>query len=68
MVRATISLPTPLSPVMSTLASERATRSISCCSATVAGLRPISWMCVFDRTAAIEPMRGMPSMVVVIAS
>ena len=39
---ATSSLPTPLSPVMSTFASDRATRSISSCRAVIAGLRPTS--------------------------
>src|SRR6185503_10098532 len=51
--RATISLPTPLSPVIRTFASERATRSISCSSAVTSALRPVSWTCVRGRTAPI---------------
>ena len=39
---ATSSLPTPLSPVMRIFASDSATRWISCCIATMAGLRPTS--------------------------
>ena len=42
MARATTSLPTPLSPVMRTLASERATRSTSAFSSEIDGLVPIS--------------------------
>jgi len=42
MLRATISLPTPLSPVMRTLASVRATRSISCRRSLMTGLTPIN--------------------------
>src|SRR5678815_5477070 len=57
MLRATISLPTPLSPVMSTLASERATRSTSCCSAMISGLRPTSSTLVFIRMPASELVR-----------
>src|SRR5262245_34748053 len=53
MARATISLPTPLSPVISTFASDRATRSISCSSAVTSALRPVSWTCVRCRTAPI---------------
>ena len=45
MARATSSLPTPLSPVMRTLASERATRSTSAFSSMIAGLEPIRSMC-----------------------
>ena len=40
--RATSSLPTPLSPVIRTLASERATRSISCSRSIITGLIPIN--------------------------
>ena len=39
--RATISLPTPLSPVISTLASDRATRSTSAVKSAIDGLVPI---------------------------
>ena len=47
MLWATISLPVPLSPVTSTFASERATRSISC-------RRPaISWLLPISRTALL---------------
>src|SRR5579871_4183645 len=42
MARATTSLPEPLSPVISTLASDRATRSTSAFSSVMAGLVPIS--------------------------
>ena len=42
MAAATNSLPTPLSPVTSTFASERATRSISSRSSFIAALSPIS--------------------------
>src|SRR5262245_43293990 len=42
MLCATISLPVPLSPVTSTLASDRAIRSISCWSAVISGLLPMS--------------------------
>ena len=42
MACATSSLPTPLSPVMSTLASDRAMRSISCDSSAMTPLVPIS--------------------------
>src|SRR5262245_54593821 len=42
MLCATISLPLPLSPVTSTFASDRATRSISARRATMAGLWPKS--------------------------
>src|SRR5262245_15318185 len=52
MLRATISLPTPLSPVIRTFASERAMRSTSCCNPTIAGLSPISCRCVFARIVA----------------
>src|SRR4029453_11296993 len=61
MLRATISLPTPLSPVMSTLASERATRSTSCCSAMISGLRPTSSTLVFIRIPASELVRAPTS-------
>ena len=40
--RATSSLPAPLSPVTSTLASERAVRPISTRNSTIAGLSPTS--------------------------
>src|ERR1035437_1347131 len=49
MARATISLPTPLSPVISTLASDWATRSTSCCRATISALRPINCASVLVR-------------------
>jgi hypothetical protein len=52
MLLATISLPTPLSPVIMTLASDRATRSISCCRATISGLSPIRTV-PFTRIAEI---------------
>ena len=42
MLIATSSLPTPLSPVIRILASDCATRRISCCSAIMAGLLPTS--------------------------
>ena len=42
MAWATSSLPDPLSPVISTLASERATRSISALRSIIAGLSPTS--------------------------
>src|SRR5688572_4376140 len=61
MLLATISLPTPLSPVISTLASERATRSTSCCKAAMAGLCPTSWTCVFERIADIGLTLTLPS-------
>ena len=67
--RATISLPTPLSPVISTLASDRATRSISCSSARTSALRPVSWTCDRGRIAPIGLTRelllsAMPSIIV----
>src|SRR5262245_12477302 len=43
MARATTSLPAPLSPVIRTFASERATRSISALSSVMTGLVPIIW-------------------------
>src|SRR5262245_8450353 len=64
MARATISLPTPLSPVIRTLASERATRSISCSSAVTSALRPVNWMCVRDLTAP----RGLTRVFVLVSA
>ena len=53
MACATSSLPTPLSPVISTFASERAMRSISCASSPIAALLPIScplpWRLILTR-------------------
>ncbi len=43
MARATTSLPEPLSPVISTLASERATRSTSALRSEITVLVPINW-------------------------
>src|SRR5688572_14407378 len=48
MTRATISLPTPLSPVMSTLASHRAAQSASSSTLRVASLTPIMADCDID--------------------
>ena len=45
MARATSSLPTPLSPVMRTLASDRAMRSISWRSSSIGWLLPMRWAC-----------------------
>src|SRR5687768_5835549 len=59
--RATISLPDPLSPVMSTFASDRATRSTSSWRAIIAALRPMSWTCVFERIAEIGLTRAVSS-------
>src|SRR5215213_6485811 len=56
MVRATISLPTPLSPLIRTFASLRATRSISPCSAAIGWLRPIRRTCCLLRDAMPAPM------------
>src|SRR4030095_13866185 len=68
MARATISLPTPLSPVIKTFASDRATRSISCSSAVTSALRPVSWMCDRGRIAPIglsrELLSAAPSIIV----
>src|SRR5262245_15507098 len=59
MARATISLPTPLSPVIRTFASDRATRSISCSSAVTSALRPVSWTCERGRIAPIGLTREL---------
>src|SRR5262245_59007769 len=59
MARATISFPTPLSPVMRTFASDRATRSISCSSAVTSALRPVSWTCERGRIAPIGLIREL---------
>src|SRR5262245_20104644 len=73
MLWATISLPLPLSPVTSTLASERATRSISSRSATMSGLWPISRAALFVdviddnpwpvRSSACEPLDNVTMVV-----
>src|SRR5688572_26790759 len=46
---------------MSTLASDRATRSTSSCRAIIAALRPINWTCVFERIADIGLTRAAVS-------
>src|SRR5688572_22600221 len=56
MLRDTISLPTPLSPVIRTLASLRATRSISACSACIWGLFPINRTCCLVRECMPAPI------------
>src|SRR5687768_8025510 len=56
MLRDTISLPTPLSPVIRTLASLRATRSISTCSACIWGLFPINRTCCLVRACIPAPI------------
>src|SRR5678815_1970251 len=55
MLCATISLPQPLSPVTSTLASERATRSISSRRATMSGLWPINRTVAFGDDVTFGP-------------
>src|SRR5436190_18757387 len=62
MLCATISLPQPLSPVTSTLASERATRSISSRSATISGLWPISRTAVFVINVTNDVLDGCCSL------
>ena len=57
MARATTSLPTPLSPVISTLASERATRSISAFNSEITALVPIICTCPF---CLISAFSGQP--------
>src|SRR5689334_866217 len=61
--RATVSLPDPLSPVINTLASDRAIRSISAFSSAMAGLDPIIWtepFCSMGRTIVIVQHPGEP--------
>jgi hypothetical protein len=52
-------LPTPLSPLIRTFASLRATRPISACSSVMAWLRPINRTCCLVRDAMPAPMGVM---------
>src|ERR1700738_2301854 len=52
---ATISLPTPVSPVMSTFVSDDATRLTSCSRAAISALRPINLTECFARMGMAAP-------------